>query len=73
MVDAQVLGNSRPPQPPHVSEGQLGTSESQGADSKPELLGISTPAVGVITPNVFKQHQRLKKLERTQGKTKLSN
>jgi len=29
--DAQVLGNSRPPQPPHVSEGQSGTSESQGA------------------------------------------
>jgi hypothetical protein len=44
MVDAPVLGNSRPPQPPHVSEGQLGTSESQGAaDSKPELLGIWHP------------------------------
>lgn len=38
-----VLGNSRPPQPPHVSEGQPGTSESQGADSKPELLGIWHP------------------------------
>jgi len=51
---AQVLGNSRPPQPPRVSEGQRDIRKpGRFRSATPNSSGL-TPAVGVITPNVLK-------------------
>src|SRR5579862_7873716 len=47
---AQVLGNSRPPQPPRVSEGQRDIRKpGRFRSATPNSSGL-TPAVGVITP-----------------------
>jgi|GEM_PF-4474932 len=60
---AQVLGNSRPPQPPRVSEGQRDIRKpGRFRSATPNSSGL-TPAVGVITPNVLQR--RWRKLRRS--------
>jgi hypothetical protein len=56
MVDAPVLGNSRPPQPPHVSEGQFRDIRKPGCGRQVTRIPRDlAPAVGVITPNVLRK------------------